>query len=138
MTTPGVLFEALKALRPTVPALTPAFHDFQASNTATAPWLVGNLQMPEPIPGMVANTHGATATWRVTVSAKTGVQALVLADAAEQAWKGARITVPGYAVGALRPPRITGPYAAGLTATDTDLRFQVVVLEFDLTVSRTA
>jgi len=134
VSTPGHLFEALKALRPP----TRTFHDFQAPNTATAPWLVGNLQMPESIPGLVANAHGARATWRVTISAKTGVQALVLADEAEQAWKGARIGVGGYEVGALRPPRVTGPYAAGLTATDTDLRFQVVVLEFDLTVSRTA
>lgn len=134
MTTPAYLYNALKALAP----LGRTFHDFQAPSTAVAPWLVGNLQVPEPKPGMVANTHGATGTWRVTVAAATGLQALVLAGEAEQAWTGKRITVAGWTCGALRPPRITGPYAAGLTATDTDLRYQVVLLEFDLTVSRTA
>lgn len=132
MTTPAYLFTALKALRPP----SRSFHDFQAPTGATAPWLVGNLQMPRPKPGMVANTHGATATFRVTVASLTGVQALVVAAEAEAAWSGKRITVEGWTCGALRPPRMTGPYAAGLSATDTDLRFQVVVLEFDLTVSR--
>lgn len=132
MTTPAYLFNALKALRP--PSRN--FHDFQAPTGAAAPWLVGNLQMPRPKPGLVANTHGATATFRVTVAATTGAQALIVAGEAEDAWSGARITVDGWICGALRPPRMTGPYAAGATETDTDLRFQVVVLEFDLTVSR--
>lgn len=132
MTTPAYLFNALKALRP--PSRN--FHDFQAPTGATAPWLVGNLQMPRPKPGLVGNTHGATATFRVTAAATTGAQALVLADDAEKAWSGKRITAAGWICGALRPPRMTGPYAAGSTATDTDLRYQVVVLEFDLTVSR--
>lgn len=131
MTTPAYLFNALKALRPSRD-----FHDFQAPTGATAPWLVGNLQVPRPKPGLVANTHGATATWRVTIAATTGAQALVLADEAEKAWSGARIEVDGWVCGALRPPRMTGPYPAGATVTDTDLRYQVVVLEFDLTVSR--
>jgi hypothetical protein len=132
MTTPAYLFNALKALRP---ASRP-FHDFQAPTGASAPWLVGNLQMPRPKRGLVANTHGATATWRVTVSATTGTQALVVADEAEKAWSGKRLDTDGWICGALLPPRMTGPYAAGSTATDTDLRFQVIVLEFDLTVSR--
>jgi hypothetical protein len=132
VTTPAYLFEALKALRP----VTRTFHDFQAPGTATAPWLVGNLQMPEPKPGLVANTHGATAVWRVTVAGATGTQALIVADEAEQAWSGARLDVDGWTCGALRPPRMTGPYAAGSTATDTNLRFQVITMEFDLTVSR--
>ena len=132
MTTPGHLFNALKALRP--PSRT--FHDFQAPGDAVAPWLVGNLQMPEPKPGLVGNTHGATATWRVTASAATGTQALVIADDAEKAWSGKRLVVAGWTCGALRPPRMTGPYPAGKTVTDTNLIYQVVVLEFDLTVSR--
>lgn len=132
MTTPAHLFNALKALRPT----SRTFHDFQAPTNATAPWLVGNLQMPRPKPGLVANTHGATATFRVTVAATTGAQALVIASEAEAEWSGKRLEVDGWICGALRPPRMTGPYAAGSTATDTDLRYQVVVLEFDLTVSR--
>lgn len=132
MTTPAYLFAALKALRP--PSRN--FHDFQAPTGATAPWLVGNLQMPRPKPGLVANTHGATATFRVTVAATTGTQALVIASEAESAWSGKRLTVEGWICGALMPPRMTGPFAAGSTVTDTDLRFQVVVLEFDLTVSR--
>jgi len=132
MTTPAPLFNALKALHP--PSRN--FYDFQAPTSAQAPWLVGNLQMPRPKPGLVGNTHGATATWRITAAATTGTQALVLADDAERAWSGERVTAAGWICGVLRPPRMTGPYAAGSTVTDTDLRFQVVVLEFDLTVSR--
>lgn len=132
MTTPAYLFDALKALRPP----SRAFHDFQAPTNAVAPWLVGNLQMPRPKRGLVANTHGATATFRVTVAAMTGTQALVVADEAEKAWSGKRLEVEGWICGALLPPRMTGPYPAGATATDTDLKFQVIVLEFDLTVSR--
>lgn len=132
MTTPAHLFNALKALRP--PART--FYDFQAPTNPSPPWLVGNLQVPQPKTGLVANQHGATAAWRITVAALTGSQALVLADEAGAAWSGARIDVDGWICGALRPPRVTGPYPAGLTVTDTNLLYQIVVLEFDLTVSR--
>lgn len=132
MTTPAYLFNALKALRP----VSRNFYDFQAPTNPTPPWLVGNLQVPQPKVGLVANKHGATAAWRVTVAATTGAQALIVAAEAEEAWSGARINADGWICGALRPPRVTGPFAAGTTATDTDLRFQVVVLEFDLTVSR--
>jgi len=132
VTTPAHLFDALKALRP----MSSTFYDFQAPSNPTPPWLVGNLQMPEPKPGLVGNTHGATAAWRITVAGATGSQALVVADDAEKAWSGKRITVDGWTCGALRPPRMTGPFPAGLTATDTNLRFQVITLEFDLTVSR--
>src|ERR1700741_4255563 len=132
MTTTAYLFNALKALRP----VSRTFHDFQGPSNPSAPWLVGNLQMPRPNRGLVANTPVSTAIWRITVSALTGTQALVIADEAEAAWSGKRIDAEGWITGAVLPPRMTGPYPAGMTVTDTDLRFQVITLEFDLTVSR--
>lgn len=132
MTNPQHIHLALKALAPAGRT----FFDDQAPGTAEAPWLVGGLEVPEPKSGEAARTFGATATWRVTVSGATAAQARVIAQEAELAWSGARVSVPGYVTGPLRPPRTRGPYPAGLTATDTNLRFQVVVLEFDLTVSR--
>lgn len=132
MTNPQHLHLALKALAPA----DRAFHDDEAPSDAVAPWLVGSLQMPEPIASMAARTVAGVATWRVTVAAETGGQARVMASEVEAAWTGARLSVAGYVTGAVPPPRVTGPYAAGRTATDVNLRFQVVVLAFDLTVSR--
>lgn len=133
MSNPQHLHLALKALAPAGRT----FYDDEAKGAPTAPWIVGSLQMPEPITNMAARKSAGTAIWRVTVAGATGSQARVVAAEAEAAWSGARITVPGYTTGSVRPPRVRGPFAAGLTVTDTDLRFQVVVMEFDLTVSAT-
>jgi hypothetical protein len=129
---PQHLHLALKALAPAGRT----FYDDQAPGDATAPWLVGSLLVPESKVSLAATRHGSTAIFRVTVAAETGAQARVIAQEAEDAWTGVRMVVPGWTLGAVRPPRVRGPYAAGLTATDTNLRFQVVVLEFDLTASR--
>lgn len=133
MSNPQHLHVALAALAPAGRT----FYDDEAKGTVTAPWIVGSLQMPDPIANLAARKSGGTATWRVTVAGATGGQARVVAAEAEAAWLGARVSAPGYVTGSVRPPRVTGPYPAGLTATDTDLRFQVVVMEFDLTVSQT-
>jgi hypothetical protein len=132
VTTPQHLHLALKALAPA--GLT--FYDDEAKGAVTAPWLVGSLQFPQPKPSMAGTRHGATTFWRVTVAAATASHARVLAQEAEDAWSGARIDVEGWTAGAVQPPRVRGPFPAGLTATDMNLRYQVVVLEFDLTVSR--
>ena len=133
MSNPQHLHLALKALAPTGRT----FYDDEAPGTGEAPWLVGSLQIPAPIPNLAGRKSAGTATWRLTVAALTGGQARVLASEAEDAWTGAYVTVAGYVVGSVRPPRVRGPYPAGRTATDTDLRFQVVVMEFDLTASAT-
>lgn len=133
MSNPQHIHLALKALAPSGPV----FHDDEAPGDAVAPWLVGSLKMPEPITNLAARTSAGTGMWRVTVAAETGAQARVLAAQAETAWSSARVDVDGYVLGSVRPPRVRGPYAAGRTATDTDLQFQVVVMEFDLTFSAT-
>lgn len=134
MSNPQHLHAALKALAPAGRT----FYDDEAPDSAVAPWLVGSLQMPEPKPNLASRSSGGTATFRLTVAGATGAQARVVAAEAEAAWSGARVTVDGYVTGSVRPPRVRGPYPAGMTATDTDLRFQVVVMEFDLTASATA
>lgn len=119
-------------------ALAPAgwtFHDDQAPDTAEAPWLVGSLQLRAQAATLAAGTATST-MWVVTVAALTAGQARVMAHAATLAWSGARLLVAGWTAGQVRPPRYRGPYPAGLTATDTNLAYQVIKLEFDLTVSR--
>lgn len=133
MSNPQHLHLALKALAPAGRT----FYDDQAPGTAATPWLVGSLEMPESILHFAAGSHGGVARWWVTVSAATAAQARVVAHEAVVAWSGSRISVPGYVVSALSHRYSSGPYAAGMTALDTDLRFQVVRLGFDLTVSAT-
>lgn len=119
-------------------ALAPAgatFHDDEAPGDAVAPWIVGSLQVPESI---LAETgaHGGVARWWVTVSGATAAQARVVAQECMESWAESRISVGGWQIGALRHASAAGPYPAGLTATDTDLRYQVVRLGFNLTISR--
>lgn len=132
MTTTEHLHLALAALAPA----TLSFHHDQAPDTATAPWLVGSLQVGDST-ATLGGARASTGTmWVVTVAALTGGQARVHAHQATLAWSGARIAVPGWTTGSVLPPRSRGPYNAGLRATDTDLPYQVIRLEFDLTVSR--
>lgn len=131
MTNPQHIHNALKALAPaTLP-----FHNDEAPGTAVAPWLVGSLAMPTPTANLAGGSHGGMARWWVTVAALTGSQARVHAAQAIGAWGGARVAVTGYSPFVVVHRTATGPYAAGLTATDTDLRFQVVRLGFDLVAS---
>ena len=131
MTNPQHLHLALAALAPAGTA----FHDDEAPGGGDPPWIVGGLQVPESILAETG-THGGTARWWVTVSASNGAQARVVAQECMDAWDEARVSVPGWKLGTLRHKTATGPYPAGLTDTDTDLRFQVVRLGFDLTLSR--
>lgn len=133
MSNPEHLHRALAAIAP----VGRTFYSDEAPDTGEAPWLVGSLAMPESILHFAAGSHGGVARWWVTVAAQTGAQARVIAHEAVLAWSGARISVPGYVASALSHRYSNGPYAAGLTATDTDLRYQVVRLGFDLTVSAT-
>jgi hypothetical protein len=122
-------------------ALAPAgrtFFEGQAPGTASPPWLVGSLDMPRSILHFASGSHGGVATWWVTAVGSTAAQARVIAHEAVLAWSGARISPTGYVVSALSHRYSNGPYAAGLNATDTNLRFQVVRLGFDLTLSATA
>lgn len=132
MSNPQHIHLALKALAPAGRT----FYDDEAPGDGVPPWFVGSLQMPEPKPNIVGGSHGGTARWWITVAALTAAQARVLAHEAVLAWSGARVSVAGYSTSAIGHRYSSGPYAAGLTATDTNLRFQVVRLGFDLTVSR--
>lgn len=131
MSNPQHIHLALKAFAPSGRT----FYDDQAPGSPTAPWIVGGLQMPDAIESLAGRRVAGTAVWRVTVSAETAASARVIAWDCERAWSGRRVAVPGWVLGSVRPPRTRGPYPAGLTATDTNLRFQVVAMEFDLTVS---
>ena len=104
------------------------FHDL-APATAAAPWIVGSLSAPVPLPGEVS-CHGALATWSVTVTAMTAAQARVIAAEAIKAWANAPIALPQISPTVLRHAASTGPYPAGLAEADNDLRFQVVRLDF--------
>lgn len=119
-------------------ALAPAgrrFYNDQAGPDPVAPWVVGSLQMPESILAETGS-HGGVARWMVTVAGSTAAEARVIASQCLAAWSGARVEVSGWRAGELRHRGSTGPYLAGLTATDTNLRFQVVRLDFALTVSQ--
>ncbi|GAB3166614.1 hypothetical protein GCM10027059_25830 [Myceligenerans halotolerans] len=132
MSNPEHIHLALAALAP-VPH---PFHDDEAPGNAVAPWLVGSLSMPDNIEGGAGSSHGGVARWWVTVAALTAGQARVIGEEARLAWSGARVAVAGYSLGVVVHRYSTGPYRAGLTATDTDLRYQVARLGFDLTISR--
>lgn len=132
MSNPQHIHLALKALAPAGRT----FYDDQAPGSPSPPWIVGSLQVPEAVLAETG-THGGVARWTVTVAASTGSQARVVAQECMDAWNEARVSVPGWKIGTLRHKTATGPYPAGLTAADTDLRFQVVRLGFDLTLSAT-
>lgn len=136
MSNPEHIHRALAALAPLGPS-SPSFYDDEAPGDAPAPWFVGSLTMPEPKPNFAGGSHGGTARWWITVAAETAASARVHAASAIGAWSGARIAVDGYVLGAVVHRYANGPYRAGLTLTDTNLRFQVVRLGFDLTVSQT-
>lgn len=134
MSNPQHIHDALKALKPS----SRTFHDDEAPGNAVTPWIVGSLAMPEPRPNLVGGSHGGVARWWVTISGATAGQARVVAAEAVAAWSGKRVTVAGYSPFTVVHRTATGPYPAGLTATDTDLRFQVIRLGFDLVTSQTS
>lgn len=132
MTTLQHVHQALAALAP--PGVT--IYDDQAPQDAVAPWIVVGLQVPAAMRSETG-THAGIATWQVTVCALTGAQARVFAGDCEAAWTGARLSLPGYRLGALQPGEPVGPYAAGMTVFDTNLKYQVVRLPFTVTLART-
>lgn len=134
MSNPEHIHQALAARAPAGRT----FYDDEAESSAVAPWIVGSLAMPEPRPNLAGGAHGGVARWWVTVSAATAGQARVIAQQAVDAWGGARVSVAGYSPFTLVHRHTSGPYAAGMTATDTDLRYQVIRLGFDLVASQTA
>lgn len=136
MSNPEHIHRALAALAPATPT-SPKFYDDEAPGDAPAPWFVGSLTMPEPKPNFAGGSHGGTAYWWLTVAAETAAAARVHAAAAIAAWSGARIDVDGYSLSAVVHRYARGPFRAGLTVTDTNLRYQVVRLRFDLTFSQT-
>lgn len=128
------LIAVARALHALAPAGIAAFEG-EAPSTVAAPWLVTNLESPASQEGETLTTTAATFTWRVTVAAATSLQCLGWISLATAAWRNARVEVPGHNIGTLRGPEVTGPYKAGLTATDTNLRFQVAQLRFSVTIS---
>lgn len=132
MSNPEHIHRALKAIAPAGRM----FYDDEAPDTAEAPWLVGSLAMPESRQNLTGGAHGGVARWWVTVAALTAAQARIVAHEVVLAYSGGRVSVAGYSLSALSHRYSNGPYPAGLTATDTDLKYQVVRLGFDLTLAR--
>src|SRR5690606_18363753 len=98
-------------------------------------WVVGSLQIPASILAETGS-HGGVARCRVTISGATAAQARVLPQECLDAWSEARVPLDGWTVVARRQTVVPGPYAPVNTETGAHLRFQVVHLGFDLTVSR--
>ncbi|MGC4151499.1 MAG: hypothetical protein QM628_00275 [Propionicimonas sp.] len=122
------------AIRALFPAGATPYED-EAPNTATAPWVVAGFSYPDQIISEGVARLAQTGVLTVTVSALTAAQAVFLAAKVDDSLSGARVTVTGFTVGALQPDGATGPYPAGLTATDTDLRYQVIRLRYAFTYS---
>ena len=108
----------------------------QAPDDAVAPWIVSGFERQETEISEASLPHSFTDSITVTVAALTEDQANFILDQVCVALIGARVTAAGWSVGAIQPPSVRGPYAAGLTATSTDLKYQVVRGTFPFTVSR--
>lgn len=109
----------------------------QAPGTPTPPWLVTGFDAPDIATSEAAQGIAKTGTLTVTVATLTEDSTNFWADAVADAFTGARVNVEGWTVGALVPAGHRGPYPAGLTALDTNLRYQVARLSFQFTYSRT-
>jgi hypothetical protein len=129
------LHDAIRALGPSS-SVAPTY-DGEAPGTAAAPWFVTNIETPDSIRSEAATHTAGTGRLRVTVTARTHNEAHYLLDAVYAAWRGKRVTVDGWNVGTLVQTEQSGPYKAGLTATDTDLRYYVAQVWFSFTCSPT-
>ena len=109
----------------------------EAPGTATAPWLVLNVETPDSVHNLARGHLGGTLRLRVTCVADDVYRCHWLVDQADRAFRGARVSVPGWSTGLLSRTQQSGPYKAGLTATDTNLRYQVAQLWYSLTASAT-
>lgn len=111
-------------------------HAGQAPVTATAPWVVSGFDAPEVSVSEAASVSHRIGVLRLTIAALTSDQAVFI-DEQMSVLIGKKVAVDGYQVGALMPGPVTGPYPAGMNATDTDLRFQVIRRELMFTYSKT-
>ena len=109
----------------------------EADADAVAPWLVLNVETADSIHNFAGGHLGGTLRLRVTCVADEVYRCHWLVDQADRAFRGARVVVPGWATGILSRTQQSGPYKAGLTATDTNLRYQVAQLWYSLTASAT-
>lgn len=98
-----------------------------------APWIVTGFSVPDLVLSEAVSVAGRTGELIVTIAALTASQANFIADQCDAAWAGFHVTAEGFTVGALVPGPRSGPYPAGLTATDTDLKYQVVKLAYRFT-----
>lgn len=128
------LYQALYDLAPA----NVAHHVGEAPTDAVAPWLVLNVETPDSERNLAAGHLGGTLRLRVTCVADEVYLCHWLIARADEAFRGARVAVDGWSTGALRRTGQSGPYKAGLTATDTNLRYQVAQLWYSLTASATA
>lgn len=110
-------------------------YEGQAPGDPEAPWLVTAFTAPdlEITEGVVV--AGSTGEMTVTIAAETEDAANFWAARVDAALLGGRVAVGGWSVGALTPGGRVGPYPAGLTATDTNLRYQVIRLAWRFTYS---
>lgn len=108
----------------------------QAPGEPAAPWLVTSFERQETALSEASLPHSFTDALTVTIAALTEDQANLWLDRAATAFTGLQVIVDGWLIGALQAPHVRGPYPAGLTATDTNLRYQVIRATFRFTVSR--
>lgn len=113
-----------------------AHYPGQAPDDAVAPWIVSSFERQETEVSEASLPHSFIDALTVTIAALTEDQANFILDQVCGALIGARVEVEGWSVGAIQPPNVRGPYAAGLKATDTDLKYQVIRATFPFTVSR--
>lgn len=108
----------------------------QNGEAPEAPWLVTSFERHETEVSEASMPVAFVDALTVTIAALTEDQANYWLDEADRAFTGARVTVEGWQIGALQGPDVRGPYPAGLTALDTDLRYQVVRATWRFTASR--
>lgn len=132
---------SILALHTAVRALVPtgiAHHLGQAPATAVAPWIVSGFNAPDITTSEAAQGIAKTGTITFTISTETEDATNFWTEKVDDAALGATVALAGWQIGALVPGDRTGPYPAGLTATDTNLRFQVARLSYRFTYSRNA
>ena len=128
------LHNALRALRPTGID----HYAGQAPANPTPPWLVTGFATPDITASEAALGIAKTGTLTVTIATLTEDATTVWVERVDECYVGARVQVEGWTVGALVAGVRSGPYPAGLTALDTNLRYQVARIGYRFTYSRTA
>jgi hypothetical protein len=126
------LVEALRSLAPSGIIA----HAGEAPSDATLPWLVLNMTLPDSERTEGGHTAG-TGELLVTVAGLTEDQTILWADRAVHAWRGARVTVPGWQVGALVQRDDVAMFPDDVTIASTNRRVQVAKIHFAFTCSET-